>query len=145
MSESTSGQKTDYGVVRSALILIACLFAVALVLMPVAIHQSGTGGPLGLASAAAICLVSGLAAECLAFVLSRNWSALAGQLSGMSIRMLLPLFVCLLLALQGFSGRENLAFVCYLLAFYVATLTLETWLAVKRVAGATETLRPSAR
>jgi hypothetical protein len=144
MPGSTSGQRVEYGVVRSALMLIACIFAVALVLMPVAVRQSGTGNPLGLASAAAICLASGLAAECLGFVLTRTWSPLAGQLSGMSIRMLLPLFACLILALQGFSGRENLAFVCYLLAFYIVTLALETWLAVKRVAGPTETLHRSA-
>jgi hypothetical protein len=125
--------------------LAACISAVALVLMPVAIRQTGSGGPLGLAIAAGICLFSGLGAECLSHVLTRVSSPLAGQLSGMLIRMFLPLFVCLVLALQGFSGRENLAFICYLLAFYVATLVLETWLAVKRVAEPSATLRHGAR
>ena len=63
----------------------------------------------------------------------------------MLVRMMLPLVVCLILALKGFSGRENLEFVCYLLAFYTTTLVLETWLAVKRVAYSAETLRHSAR
>ena len=130
---------------RSALMLIACIFAVALALTPIAFRQGGSGGPLGLTIAAAICLFSGLGAECLSHVLTRLSSPLAGQLSGMSIRMFLPLCVCLVLALAGFSGRENLAFVCYLLAFYIATLVLETWLAVKRVAEPSATLRHSTR
>jgi len=125
--------------------LIACIFGVALALMPIAMRQTGSGGPPGLAIAAGICLVSGLAAESLSHFLTRVKSPLAGQLSGMTIRMFLPLSVCLMLALAGFSGRENLAFVCYLLAFYIATLVLETWLAVKRVAVPSATLRQSTR
>jgi hypothetical protein len=41
----------------------------------------------------------------------------------------------MLLALQD-GGREHLAFVVYLLTFYFVTLALDTWWAVKRVAGA---------
>lgn len=145
MPGSTSGQATDYGFVRSAFMLFACVFAVALVLMPIATRQLGSGSPAGLAIAAAICLVSGLAAECLGLVLTRAWSPLAGQLSGMLVRMFLPLFACLILALQGFGGRENLAFICYLLAFYIATLAIETWLAVKRVAKPSATIHSSAK
>jgi hypothetical protein len=125
--------------------LIACIFGVALALFPIAMRQTGSGGASGLAIAAGICLVSGLAAESMSHFLTRMSSPLAGQLSGMMIRMFLPLAVCLMLALAGFSGRENLAFVCYLLAFYIATLALETWLAVKRVAVPSATLRQSTR
>jgi hypothetical protein len=119
--------------------LLACVFAVALVMLPYAINQAGSAGPIGLAAAAVICLVSGIAAEAISFALTRSASPLFGQLSGMIIRMMLPLFACLILALQGFSGRENLAFVCYLLAFYVSSLVLETRLAVKRVASTSHT------
>jgi hypothetical protein len=127
----TSGQ-ASHGFVRSALMLSACVLAIALALMPLAIQQHGSSGAFGLVIAGAICLISGLAAEWLSCFLTRNSSPLAGQLSGMMLRMLLPLVVCLVLAVQGYSGRENLAFVCYLLTFYTATLALETWLAVKR-------------
>ncbi len=145
MPGSTSGQASEYGFMRSALMLIACVFAVALVMMPIAVRRVGSAGLVGLGIAAAICLLSGLAAECLCHVMNRISSPLAGQLSGMLVRMMLPLVVCLILALKGFSGRENLEFVCYLLAFYTTTLVLETWLAVKRVAYSAETLRHSAR
>jgi len=130
---------------RSALLLIACVFIVAVLLAPVAIRQTGSAGLAGLAVAGGICLFSGLAAESLSLALTRLSSPLFGQLSGMSIRMFLPLGVCLILAVSGFSGRENLFFVCYLLAFYIATLVLETWLAVKRVAAPSATLRSSTR
>jgi hypothetical protein len=145
MTAATSGQVKNFGFVRSAAVLIACIVALALVLMPFAIHQVGSGGIVGLLIAAAICLLSGLAAEGIHSVLARNWSPVAAQLVGMAIRMLLPLAICLILALQGFNGRQNLAFVCYLLAFYVATLALETWLAVKRIAGTTAAMRHSSR
>jgi hypothetical protein len=145
MPGSTSRQATDYGFVRSALMLLACVFAVALVLLPYAINQAGSAGPFGLAAAAGICLVSGLAAEAASYALTRSASPLAGQLSGTIIRMLLPLFACLILALQGFSGRENLAFVCYLLTFYMSSLVMETRMAVKRVAATPGTAGKSAR
>ncbi len=51
----------------------------------------------------------------------------------MAIRMVPPLAICVVLAAQGADGREHLAFIGYLLAFYLVTLAVETWLAVKRV------------
>ena len=42
------------------------------------------------------------------------------------------LAVCIGLAAFGQSGRQHLAFIGYLLTFYLVTLALETWLAVKR-------------
>jgi hypothetical protein len=125
--------------------LSACIFVIALALSPIAIRQQGSGAPLGLIVAAMICLISGLAADWLSCFLTRNGSPLAGQLSGMMVRMFLPLVVCLVLVAKGYSGRENLAFVCYLLIFYVATLALETWLAVKRAAASGSAFDKSAR
>ncbi len=145
MPRTLNGQNIQYGVGRSALTLTAGVIAVAVALLPLASQRSGSAGTLGLAAAAGICLVSGIAAECIVAILTRASSPLAGQLSGMMVRLLLPLAVCLVLALQGFGGRENLAFVGYLLAFYVATLAFETWLAVKRVSGRRESLRRAAR
>jgi hypothetical protein len=124
------------------LLLTACVLAVALLLVPVAIQQDGTGGSLGLLVAALICWLSGLVADASALYLSRAVSPLAGMMSAMAVRMILPLTVCVALAAMGQGGRQHLAFIGYLVAFYIATLALETWLAVKRVAGPSPTSLP---
>ncbi|HVT28620.1 MAG TPA: hypothetical protein VHE81_11455 [Lacipirellulaceae bacterium] len=145
MPRTLNEQTLEYGLGRSALALTVGVVAVAAALLPIAGQGTGSAGMLGLAAAAGICLVSGIAAECIAALLTRCTYPLAGQLSGMIVRLFLPLAACLVLALQGFRGRENLAFVGYLLAFYIATLAFQTWLAIKRVAGPRNSLRPSAR
>jgi hypothetical protein len=122
-----------HGFVRSAITLIASIFAAALLLMPFALTQIGSAGPAGLALAAAICIVSGLAAEGLAGVVAQN-SPLGATLIGMMVRMFVPLGVCVGILATGHSGRDYLVFIGYLLAFYLLTLGVETWLAVKRTA-----------
>jgi hypothetical protein len=117
--------------VRSTIMLSACVLATALVLMPVAITQSGSNGPLGLASAAGICLFSGLIAEGAAIVLSRT-SPVGGAVCGMMVRMFIPLGVCVAILAAGQSGRDNLYFIVYLLTIYMVVLGVETWIAVKR-------------
>ena len=123
------------GLVRPALLLAGCIVTVALVLLPFAMGRSGSNGPLGLAAAAAICLAAGWVAEAMAYALSRSVAPLGVMLLGMAVRMIPPLGICLFLAAQGASGRQYLAFICYLLTFYLVTLALETWLTVKRVSG----------
>jgi hypothetical protein len=120
---------------RSALVLSSSFLIVALLLMLVAVllGQSGSGGILGVIVAAAICLFAGLAAEAIASLVHAAGSPLGALLAGMTIRLLPPLGVCLILAVRG-GGRENLAFVIYLLTFYLLTLTLDTWWAVRRAA-----------
>ena len=62
----------------------------------------------------------------------------------MMVRMILPLGVCVAPRWpSGQSGRQHLAFIGYLLAFYIVTLALETWLAVKRTSGHSPTLKQS--
>lgn len=141
----TSGQDTSQSFVRSALFVAACILVVALVLFPISTRQVGTGGPLWLAAAAAICLLSACVAEGIGCLLSRTGSHLAAMLFSMAVRSTPPLAVCLVLAASGGSGRQHLAFVCYLLAFYFVTLTAETWLAVKRVGNKTSKLETSPR
>jgi hypothetical protein len=130
--------------VRSAITLNASIFAAALLLLPLAMRQTGSGGPAGLAIAAAICLFSGLAAEGIASVVART-SPVGATLIGMMVRMFVPLGVCVAILAAGYSGREHLAFIAYLLAFYMLTLALETWLAVKRAAAPTLKMNQSAR
>ena len=137
MLGSTSGQVTSHGFVRSALMLVACLSVVALALLPVAMSGTGSSGLAGLAVAAGVCLLAGFAAEGLSTFLANSGTPLAAAMVGMGVRMLPPLVLCVALAATGQSGREHLHFICYLLAFYFATLVIETWLAVKRVAAHT--------
>jgi len=130
-----NGQTISRSFVRSALTLAVCIFATAVVLLPVAMQQSGSGGPIGLAGAAAICLASGCAAEAISGPLARAGSPLVALLLAMMVRTMPPLVLCLILAARGNDGRQHLALIGYLLAFYVVTLAMETWLAVKRVSG----------
>ena len=58
--------------------------------------------------------------------------------SSVAIRMVPPLALCVVLAARGVSGRDHLAFIFYLLGFYLVALALETWTSVARVAAATE-------
>jgi hypothetical protein len=121
--------------VRSATTLFACIFAAALLLMPLAWNHSGSSGPAGLAAAGAICLISGLAAEALVGAIGQS-SPLGATLLGLMLRMFAPLAVCVVILATGQSGREHLHFIGYPLTFYMLTLALETWLAVKRASAA---------
>lgn len=141
---ATSGPNTEYGFVRSAALLIASVLGVALLLLPVAMHQTGSGNTIGLAMACGICLASGIAAEVVGYLFSRSGVRLFAHLAGMLVRMLLPLGICLILAVRGFSGRENIVFVCYLLALYSVNLALETGLAVTRTSSSKRALHPTA-
>src|SRR5262245_43010063 len=120
------------GFLRPVLLLAACLFAIALPLLPFAWGRSGSAGLAGLAVAAGICFAVGSIAEGLACLLDRRVTPLVVMLIGMAVRMGPPLLVCLALAYQGARGREHLAFIGYLLTFYIGLLALETWLTVKR-------------
>lgn len=121
---------------RASLLLAGCVLAGGLALAPFAISKTGSSGIGGVALAGAICLVAGLLAEGIAHLLGRGVSPLAVMLLGMSIRIMPPLGICLVLAAQGARGREHLAFIVYLLAFYLATLALETWFNVSRISAA---------
>jgi hypothetical protein len=136
----TSGHGTMHNFVRSAILLAACIFIVALLLTPIALQQPGSGGLTGLAIAAAICLVSGLLSEAVVAFLAST-TPLAATLAGMMVRMILPLGVCVTLVASGQSGRQHLAFIGYLLAFYLVTLALETCLAVKRASNHSTSLK----
>ena len=107
-------------------------------------RANGSGGLLGLLFAAAICLFSGLIAEALSGFVSRT-SPFGAVMIGMMVRMFVPLGVCVALLATGQSGRDHLPFIGYLLTFYMVTLGLETWLAVKRSSGPPSTSNRSPR
>jgi hypothetical protein len=134
MSATNGSNGARASFLRSVLLLGGCVLLVAMLIAPFAAGKTGSAGLAGLAVAAAICLVAGVVAESLAFVLGDRVMPLAVMLLGMAVRMLPPLGVCVALAAQGVSGREHLAFIFYLLAFYLVTLAFETWLTVGRIA-----------
>jgi hypothetical protein len=134
----TNEQVTGHGFVRSALLVSAAVLVAGLLLAPFAIRQTEMNGIPGLASAAAICLVAAWAAEGVGCALSRSGGHLAAMLFSMALRFIPPLAACFVLAASGANGQQHFAFVCYLLVFYLATLAVETWLAVKRVTVASQ-------
>lgn len=107
-----------------------CLLFLAL--LPFAASRTGSGGVAGLLTAAMICLVTGILSESLGRLFVGIQAPLLSVLAGMIVRMLPPLAVCCLLAYRRESGMQHLPFVCYLLAFYLVTLAVETWFAVRR-------------
>jgi hypothetical protein len=119
------------GLVRSAIMLTACVLATALVLLPVAAMHTGSNGPLGLAIAAGICLISGLIGEAASIIVSPS-SPICGAICGMMVRMFIPLAVCVAILASAQNGRDHVYFIVYLLALYMVVLGLETWIAVKR-------------
>jgi hypothetical protein len=144
MSATTESESTRTSFWRGSLLLAGCVLLGGLALAPFAIGKTGSSGLAGVALAGAICFAAGLLAEGVACLLGRQASPLATMLLGMTIRMLPPLAICMFLAAQGARGREHLAFIVYLLVFYLATLALETWLTVERVSRANASCKPSA-
>jgi hypothetical protein len=120
-----------HSLLRSAIMLTACVLATALILMPVAAMHGGSNGLLGLAVAAGICLISGLIGEA-AFIIVSRTSPVGGAICGMMVRMFIPLGVCVSILAAGQNGRDHVYFIVYLLTFYMVVLGLETWIAVKR-------------
>jgi hypothetical protein len=134
------GQTAASSFLRSTAMLAACTATIALLCLPYAIGQTGSSGPVGLAIAATVCFACGLLSEGIALLMGRIGAPIAAMLVGMAVRMGPPLVICLVLAAQGANGREHLAFIVYLLVFYIATLAVETWLAANRASKSASSL-----
>lgn len=138
MSGTNGAKRLPSSHLNSALLVTAVILMAALVVAPFATGRTGSAGLGGLTLAAGICLATSWATELVAVAIGRYASPLALMALGMLIRMLPPLTVCVVLAAKGVSGREHLAFIFYLLGFYLVTLVMETWASVVRVAAAGE-------
>jgi hypothetical protein len=121
------------GFLHPAIMLAGILFAVALLLLPFAIGRSDSGGVAGLLTACAVCLFTGWLAEGAAYLLSNRVAPVGLVLIGMAIRATPPMVICIGLLASGQSGRSHLAFISYLITFYLLTLALETYSAVRRI------------
>jgi hypothetical protein len=135
MSAAVGGQDMDRSFARSAIVLTACILGTALLLLPVAFQESGTGNIAGLALVTLMFLSAAWVSEAVGMRFHRTGSPLVALGLTMVIRTLPPLLVCFYLAARGYSGRENFALIGYLFAFYFVTLVVETRLAVKRGSG----------
>lgn len=133
MGESVSTSTKSSAFVRSAVVVVGGVAVTTIVLLPFALSRTGSGGLVGLAIAGSICLFAALLSEWLMSMVAGESMPLAALALGMGARMAPPLVACCYLALQPGSGRDHLAFVGYLLAFYLVTLALESWLAVRRL------------
>jgi hypothetical protein len=133
------------GFLHPALWLVGPTLVVALLLLPFALSKTGSGGPGGLAIAGAICLGAGGMAEVVAWSVRGRVAPWGLMLVGMAIRLAPPMALCIALLANRQGGRQHLAFIAYLLVFYLVTLGVETYLAVRRLAQPTADLKHSAR
>jgi hypothetical protein len=132
------------GFLYPALWLAGPVLVVALLLLPFALPRSGSGGPGGLAVASAVCLSAGWSAEATALALKGRVAPLTVMLLGMAIRLAPPMALCLVLVAARQGGQQHLAFIVYLLIFYVVTLAVETCLSVKRLGHTTSNMNHGA-
>jgi hypothetical protein len=133
VSEPSSTWKDRWresGFFSCSLLLVFAVAVCVAVVLPLAIWLEGSQGGLALVAAALICLVSGLAALVVATLRVAGSQAIYSLLLAMAFRLFPPLAVCLVLALRD-SGAEYIGFVCYLLVFYMVTLSVETYLSVR--------------
>ncbi len=122
------------GLPASVAMLSAVLAASYLLLAPFVYRLQGADGLSAAAVAAVVCLVSALAGLLVSQCFSGPDHALAGVLVGMGFRMTLPLTVCVVAQLQG-GALAQAGFVFYIIAFYLVSLAIDTWLATGRTFG----------
>ena len=113
-------------------LFLTLVLGLSTLLLPCVMYWQGFERFLEAGAAAVLCSSSGLAALAATFWQSRQQQPLVGLLLAMAIRMIPPLVVCLLMAVQSDAG-EYIGFVCYLLLYYLTTLAIETYISIKLV------------
>ncbi len=117
-------------------VAVALTLAVtALVVLPLAALQQGSAGVIAALMAMLTILMGGCGAAALSEWLAKPGDALSGLLFGMLGRMVFPLVVCLIGALNPGPLLDN-GFLIYTVIFYAVALAAETTLDVLRI-GAT--------
>ena len=129
MSKADKPRRSDLGFCCLAIALT--VVALSVVAMPLAYGVSSWIGVRQALVAAGLCLATGIGAMVLVRWASRIEQPLIGMLGAMAIRMLPPLVVCLVLGSGDANARGDYGvFIASLLAYYLATLAVETWLSV---------------
>ena len=132
---SLSDQSPSQSLLRSSAILTGALCALLVALAPVAIWLQGVDGLWTCLAACLLCLAPALGVLAVSHRFLGTPHALSAILAGMALRALPPLAVCLVLALRG-TGYDYIHFISYLLVFYLAALSIETWLSVTLISNA---------
>ena len=130
---------------RSVAVLAGVVGVVLLLLLPVAYWLRGSHGCYELTFAALICLLPGMVVLGIGCRHSRAASHSspgqlreAGQanlvalLLAMAVRLVPPLMIAMLVAIQG-ARSEWIGLIIYMLVFYMVTLTVETWLSIQSI------------
>ena len=119
------------GFISGAVTLLATVVLGYAAISPVAAWTQGMLGLWAAAVAALICLAAGMMALGLIEGLSAS-NPLASALGGMTLRMVVPLSA--VAAVYWWDGPlAETGMVFYVLAFYMITLAVETYLAVRKV------------
>lgn len=115
-----------------AKLFLAIVLGFSALLLPCVLYLQGLDRFLEAGAAAILCTSAGMVALAVTSWQTRQQQPLTGMLLAMVLRILPPLTICLLLAIQG-EGRQFISFISYLLLFYLVTLAIETYLSVKLV------------
>lgn len=118
-------------VLRCAVVLGATVAILSALLAPVGFWFYGMHGVWAVLLAGALCGVTGLAAYWAGRHFLDRGNIVLGVLGAMGIRMGIPLVFCLVVAIRG-QANSTAGFAYNLLAFYLATLAVETWYSVPR-------------
>ena len=130
------------GLGTSAALLSAVVGAGYVLLSPFIYRLHGADGLSAAGVAAFVCWTGAIGGMLTSRWLHGPSHLLAGMLLGMALRMALPLIVCMVVYLRGGALAEA-GFVFYVLAFYLMTLAIDTWMATGRAAGAGPTSEDS--
>ena len=132
MSQMVANWSSKLIIVRLApnsAVLAGTLLIVLMLVMPVAYWLQGSRGLVESGLASLLCLLPSLAALAVSHRFLGTPHALGAILSGMALRSMPPLLVCLVLATKT-DGNSQIYFVSYLLLFYMVALAVETLLSV---------------
>jgi hypothetical protein len=126
----------ENSLVSCAIILTLALSAFTLVCLPLAIWLGGNS-VMSLFAATGVCITPGLAAIGVSHYFTRMGQPLPGVLLAMGCRILPPLVVCLWLAVNKYAAQGQI-FAGFLIAAYLVSLGVETFLAVRAMPSPTK-------
>jgi hypothetical protein len=113
------------------MILILVMLGFMLACLPLALWLGGNAVE-SLLAAVGVCITPGLAALFAVYHFAGTGQPLVGMLIAMACRLLPPLVVCLWLALNR-DAVNGQAFAGFLIAAYLVSLAVETFLSVRSV------------
>jgi hypothetical protein len=131
----------ENSLVSCAVILTLVLAAFTLACLPLAIWLGGNS-VMSLFAATGVCITPGLAAIGVSHYFTRLGQPLPGMLLAMGCRLLPPLVVCLWLAVNKYAAQGQV-FAGFLIAAYLVSLGVETFLAVRAMPSPTRLSSPT--